>query len=328
MRKWLIATLASALIAWPVVLPVRAGQPKPPISVRFETPRDFGYHIGDLVPLVLLIYAESGVVIDLESLPRPGETIGPFEVRKVWIEHSTDAGGPSYRIEFTLQSFVPATAAVGLVLPAFELRFALPEDRSPDGEYTYRAGTLPAQVFFLSRTATGSGTLRPFKGSLLPRRGWLFWGALSLGAALLAAGAGVLISDAVRWWKRRFRRQQSSAGRRAVRTLRVLRERYLACEEKTPDLFVKGSGALRRFLSEECGIPARVQTVHQITERFSGHPLQKELEGVLERCDRVIYDGHHPSASEKQDIIREMAALIERLEHVGCPTGGRNGEAR
>ena len=113
-----------------------------------------------------------------------------------------------------------------------------------------------------------------------------------------------------------------------MRTLKVLRERYVACEETTPYLFSKASGVLRRFLTEECAIPARVETTHQISERFGGHPLAKEIEEVLERCNQVIYDGDRPTPSERDGILREVTTLIGRLEQVGCPIHGGNGASR
>lgn len=104
-----------------------------------------------------------------------------------------------------------------------------------------------------------------------------------------------------------------------MHALAALHERYLASEEKTLDLFLKGSDALRGFLAEECGIPAPAETIHQVVERFRGHPLGKEVEEVLGRCSRAIYDGRHSTPSERDGIIQELATLIARLEQVGCP---------
>lgn len=328
MRKWLIAAAAFALLAWPFTPVAQAAGEKPPISARFETSRDFGYHIGDLIPLTLRIEAESGVVIDLESLPHRGEAVGPFEVRNVLIDHSRTSSGSAYRIEFTLQTFVPAISAVGVVFPPLELRFALPEDRAADGGYVYRAVALPPHLFFLSPTAVGPRVMRASKGPVLPHTAWFFWSAVSLGGALLTLALGMLARDLARWWQRGIEAKRSNAEERALATLRLLRERYLACEEKTPFLFLKLSGVLRRFLSKQCGIPARVQTIRQIRERFSGHPLENELAEVLERCNEVIYDGRRPPPAEKESIIREVAGLIDRLEQVGCPTHGGNGAPR
>lgn len=327
MRARLIVAFALALAAWPLGLAAGTARERPSITARLETPRDFGYHVGDPIPLVLRIEVASDVVVDLESLPRRGDPVGPFEVRDVRIDRARTASGSAYRVEFTLQSFVPATLTPGVVFPPLELRFALPEDRSADGGYVYRSATLPAQVFLLSPLGGGREALRPSKGAVIPRAGALFWSSVGLGALCLAAGFGMLASDAARW-ARRVRQERSEARRRALRTLKVLRTRYAGCDAKTPDLFLRVSSVLRRFLAEACAIPARVQTIGQIRERFDGHPLEQEIEQVLARCDSVVYDGHHATPSERDAIIREVTVLIDRLERVGCPMAGANGAAR
>lgn len=127
--------------------------------------------------------------------------------------------------------------------------------------------------------------------------------------------------------KERSEEKHSEAWWRAMHMLEVLHERYLASKEKTPELFLQGSDILRRFLAEECGIPAPAETIHQIVERFRGHPLEREVEEVLGLCNKVMYDGQHPTPSERDGIIRELVALIGRLEQVECPMReiGRHG---
>lgn len=319
MRLWL-AALALALLAGLPTSPIRAAE-TPALVARFEASRDFGYHIGDLVPLALLIEAEDGIVVDLENLPSRGEAVGPFEVRDVRIHRSRTASGTAYRVEFILQSFVPAAVAGGVAFPPLDLRFALPADRAADGTYGYRTVMLPPYVFFLSPTAVRPGALRPNKGSVVPPPGPLFWGTVGAGAASVAAAMTILGIDLTRWWRRRSAEKRSKAEQRALGTLRRLRERYLACDEMAPVLFGRTSGVLRRFLGEHCGLPARVETIREIQGRFRGHPLQDGIGRVLERCNAVVYDGHHPTRWEKEEIIRDVADLIRELERVGCPTG-------
>lgn len=328
MGKRLTGAIAAALLVGLSTPGARAAGDTPAISARFESPRDFGYHIGDVIPLTLVIEAERGAVIDLESLPHRGQTVGPFEVRRVRIRHSRTASGSAYRIEFSLQTFVPATSAVGVGFPPLDLRFAVGEDRLADGTYVYRTVTLPPRLLFLSPTATGPRALRANKGSVVPGAGWLFWGSLSLGAASLAMGVAMLAGELATWWRRWSEERRSRAEARALGTLRVLRQRYLACEELTPRLFVKISQVLRRYLGEHCGIPARVETVEQIVERFKGHPLERELAQVLEQCTEVVYDARRPTPSDKDRIIWEVTTLIGELERTGCPTQRGNGASR
>lgn len=323
MGTWLVAGVTWLLISGPFALPAEAGG-APPISARFETPRDFAYHIGDLIPLTLVIEAAPGVVIDLDRLPHRGGTVDLFEVRDVRIDRARTASGRVYRVTFTLQTFVPGTLVPGVAFPPLELHFAQPEDRLGGGGDHDRSVTLPPYRFFLSPTTVGQDALRPNKGSTVPRVGWSFWGTVGVGVLCLGMAALELGGDLLRQWRQR----RPTPERRALRALTVLEQRYAAGEDKAPVLFRKTSGVLRRFLREECGVPAPVQTVAQIRERFRGHPLQTELAEVLERCTHVTYDGHHPTSAEKAGILRAVAALIGRLEEVGCPVPGGNGAPR
>jgi hypothetical protein len=63
-----------------------------PITVDFHCPRNFGFHIGDEIPLTVTMEAEDGPIVDLVNLPQKGEisrfetsgfervgkTVGPF----------------------------------------------------------------------------------------------------------------------------------------------------------------------------------------------------------------------------------------------------------
>lgn len=328
MSRPLVAVVLSLLVLLPCSLLAQETSDTPPLAARYETPRSFGYHIGDLIPLILAIEAKAGTVVDLESLPRAGETAGLLEIRTVRIDRSDTASASVYRIAFTLQAFVPATWALAVIFPSLELRVALPEERLSDGGYVYRTVSLPPYQILLSPTVRGSRELRANKGSVLPELGWTVWGPLLLGGVFTALGLGRATWDLVAWYRRRRALVGSPAEQKALRALRVLRDRYAACEEKTSLLFMRATGVLRRFLREECGIPAGAQTVPQIKERFKGHPLEGELTELLEHCNEVLYDGRHPGPSEKDAVIRELTALISRLAQAGCPAAGGNGAPR
>ena len=327
MNRLLVAAAISLLVLLPGSLRAHETGDTTPLSGRFEAPRSFGYHIGDLIPLTLIIEAKPGVVVDLESLPRAGERAGLFEIRTVRTDRSQTASGSVYRIEFALQTFIPATWALAAFFPSLDLRVALPEDRLSDGDYVFRKVTLAPYPILLSPTVRGPTELRANKGSVLPKLGWMVWSSLVLGALFIALGLARGARDLAAW-RRSSRLARSTAEERALRALRTLRERYAACEDKTPLLFMRATSVLRRFLREECGIAAGTQTVPQIRERFRGHPLENDLRAVLERCNEVLYDGRRPDPREKDAVLRELSAVIGRLGQVGCPTGGKNGASR
>ncbi|NVL93502.1 MAG: hypothetical protein HWN71_10765, partial [Desulfobacterales bacterium] len=93
MKKFLPVTLLFALLALGTVSPDNRGvQPEEgdppdneafPITVDFHCPRNFGFHVGDEIPLTVTMEVKAGPIIDLVNLPQRGEIHGPFEVRSV-----------------------------------------------------------------------------------------------------------------------------------------------------------------------------------------------------------------------------------------------------
>src|SRR5512143_1166123 len=57
-----------------------------PIKVDFDSPKNFGFHIGDEIPLTVTLEVQKGVIIDLVNLPHRNDIHGPFEVREMKID--------------------------------------------------------------------------------------------------------------------------------------------------------------------------------------------------------------------------------------------------
>ncbi|NIO04056.1 MAG: hypothetical protein GTN74_05420, partial [Proteobacteria bacterium] len=76
-----------------------------PITVDFHCRRDFGFHIGDEIPLTVTLEAGNGPIVDLVNLPQKGEIHGPFEVRDVRVRKHRKSGGTVYTVLYRLQSF-------------------------------------------------------------------------------------------------------------------------------------------------------------------------------------------------------------------------------
>ena len=72
-----------------------------PILTRLDFPREYGFFVGDEIPLTLSIEAVEGVRIDLVNLPREGNMVGVLEVREARIKppHHHD-GKRIYPIEY------------------------------------------------------------------------------------------------------------------------------------------------------------------------------------------------------------------------------------
>src|SRR3990172_5891151 len=63
-----------------------------PITVDFHCPINFGFHIGDKIPLTVTLEAQKGVILDLVNLPRKNDTHGPFEVREMSVSERRENG--------------------------------------------------------------------------------------------------------------------------------------------------------------------------------------------------------------------------------------------
>jgi len=325
MRGGLSAAVAAVVLAWPAVPVAETGAGTPPASARIEAPRDFGYHVGDPIPLTLVVETERGTVIDPDTLPRPGDSVGPFEIREVRSERS--ALGPAWvhRIHLVLQTFVPAASTPVQTFPSLELGLA---PQAGDGGDAHRTVTLPSHPFVLSPTAVGPVEPRPMKGAVVPRPGWRLWGSVGAGALCLALGGAGLARNFARRRAKRPREEPPTAQPRALRTIRRLLARSLAHEETTPLLSLAASAMLRRRLSEAWGIPARALTLPQLREDLAWRPLGPSVAEALARCNRIIYDGHRPTPAETEELVREVTVLIERLERDGNPRPGGVGAAR
>jgi hypothetical protein len=301
----LVATPAGAATA----VPEPAAGP-PPITVRIESPRDFGYHIGDVIPLTVAVDAPPDVVLDLENLPRPGDGLGPFEVRRVRVDRGLERAGARYRIRLELQTFVAGHAGI-LAVPPFELRYARSEERSADGTHVFETLMLPGQVLSLSPTVTSPREPRPDKAAVVPPPGAVFWTTVIIGAACLAAGGTGGIAALVAWRRRHAARAgPSRAQHRALRTLGLLRDRYLGDPEKAPVLAARVSAVVRRFLEATRGVPARRLTTAELIAQLDGGPDHEALDAVLQRCNRVVYGGYRPTRQEQKRLLREAASLI------------------
>lgn len=136
---WLVIPLL--FMAWPPVLGDRnaAGEGEQaslrrespfPILTRLNFAHEYGFFVGDEIPLTLSIEAVEGVRVDLVNLPREGDTVGVFEVREAQIKPPHHHHGKRvYQIEYILQYFGPAPLT--LTFPPLEILYA--EERERDG---------------------------------------------------------------------------------------------------------------------------------------------------------------------------------------------------
>ena len=285
-----------------------------PITVDFNCPRNFGFHIGDEIPLVVTLNTGDGPVLDLVNLPQKGETHGPFEVRDVRVHKHLNTGGSTYTVIYRLQSFEPAIAVDKLKFPPLRVSYATKEDWNPvDLEYRYRS--LLAQSFdiFVSRTAAYYGPMKDIKGPVIDESAALFW------KVAMAVGGFMVFMALVTWpWEFiRKRRREEEQRRdptprdRAQKALQEARERCFNYEDHRKRLFFEINKILRDFLKDVCGLNTSNRPSTEIVHQLKDNPFYEELKGLVARINQVIYEGDAPV--DVESVMRQFNELVERM---------------
>jgi hypothetical protein len=287
-----------------------------PILTRFELPRDYGYFLGDEIPLTLLIEAAHGVVLDLVNLPKKGEKHGLFEVRNVHLTSSAAANGHKvYRAQYTLQYFGATPLSVNF--EPLEILYAMAQDRvAPSNTYHYKSLRTQPLMLNVSRIGPYHPTqAMDIKGPLGDSRAGMIWISAIAGVLLLVLSTG---SWCWQWYQRC--RQQAAAVQTnpsaTEHTLAILRQEGAALR---PVLATPPPGAerlsdiMRQYLHAGLGFSAASLTSSELASLLQEQPLGKELLQLLERCDAVKYQEPLCSQTEERQLWWEAITLFEKL---------------
>ncbi len=166
------------------------------LQATTEEPRAFGYQVGDVVQRRITVEVPDGLVLDENSLPRPGARGRALELRAL----RRSSGAQGMRLELDYQVFLSPADVRTLELPALTLRY----DGTPraqelriDAWPVTVAPLVPAEV----SPRTGLGELQPdLAPPLIDTRaqGWRLLAYAALLAALLAYLAVVYFG--LPWW--------------------------------------------------------------------------------------------------------------------------------
>jgi mxaA protein len=235
-------------------------------AFSFDTPRNFGYVIGDLIRHEVRIETDAGQRIDAASLPKEGWINRWLMLRRV------DVRGEGKRQALTLeyQTFYAPLEVKNLTIPGFELRLAGSGERLAVPDWTFT--TAPIRELSVLR-AEGLPPMRP---DAVPAR------LATSGAAAATAFFGLAALGALSWWA--YLSAWLPFGMRgrhfaeACRELRRLRER----------------GESRETLL------AGFSSLHQAFNRTLGEPL------FLEGLDEFFLDhaAYGAARHEIQDFFR------------------------
>ena len=333
MKKFLLLTfLAVSLALGTVSSDNRSVQPGEedspdheafPITVDFQCPRNFGFHIADEIPLTVTLETNGGPILDLVNLPQKGEIHGPFEVRNVRVRKRRKSGGTIYTVFYRLQSFEPAIAVDRLKFPPLRISYATEGDWNPvESKYQYRSLFSQAFDIFVSRTATYFGPMKDIKGPMKDERVAFSW------KATMVVG-GLMVLLALITWPWEFIRKRQRVARqvqnptprdRAVKALREAREACFNHEDHRKRLFFEINSILRNFLKDMYDLDTANRPSMKIVHQLKDRPFYEELKGFVARINQVIYEGDAPV--DVESIMRQFDGLLQRID--GATDSGTN----
>jgi hypothetical protein len=290
-----------------------------PIVSRFEMPRDYGYFIGDEIPLSLVIETHGDVVLNLINLPQKGDKHGPFEIRDLTITSvALSETHTVYRASYILQYFgaTPFTAP----FDGLEILYALASERhSPEHTYTYKSLLTQPTTINVSRIGPFYPThALDLKGPLHNHRDGLILASFLLGVALLLAACG---SGLVQWRRYRARYHASLAQRvspleQAMATLRQEGRALQPVDALALPVVTRFSQIVRQYLQHAYGVSAFTSTCAELAVLLHDRVLGPELVFILERCDAFKYDPYTNSPGEERQLWWETITLFEKLQEV------------
>ena len=330
MKKLTLITLLAAFLTLGTVPPDNVGvQPEEessadheafPITVDFHCPRNFGFHIGDEIPLTITLEATNGRIVDLVNLPQKGETHGPFEVREVRVRKCQESGRDVYTVVYQLQSFEPAIAVDRVNFPPLSISYATKGDWNPV-ESKYRYQSLFSQPFdiFVSRTATYFGPMKDIKGPIQDEVVAVIW-------KLSTVVGGLMVFLAIGTWPWEFIRKRwkvvmhspsPTARDRALKALQEARQKCFNYEDHRKRLFFEINAILRNFLKDVYGLSTANRPSMEILKELKDRPFYQELKGLVVRINQVVYEGDAPV--DVESIMRQFSELLQSIDGTPPP---------
>jgi len=90
---------------------------------QMQTPRPFGYVIGDTLPQRIVLETRAGMELERSSLPTPGRLNRWLQLNAVTVQERGGGDGKRYQIDLLYQQFYAPLEVKALSIPGFTLRF-------------------------------------------------------------------------------------------------------------------------------------------------------------------------------------------------------------
>lgn len=303
--------------------PSAASSKQFPIFSRFELPRNYGYFIGDEIPLTLVIETTGDIVLDLVNLPNKGYQHGLFEIRDRKTTFSTDANATKvYRIAYTLQYFGPTPWSEPF--GPLEILYALTPDPNVSGQaHIYKRLLTQPIVIHMARIGPLQPTAVPqMKGLQDDQRSVVIWLSFTLGMAMVftaIAGWGWLCYTT---WQHR-RTLSSHLPTAAAQALQRLRHEgaffFHSPEASPPSVGARLDYIVREYLHTQYGVPAFNLTPPELAVHLNGSLGNPAILSVLERCASLKYQAPTAIPMIERQLWKEATTLFETRQEEQAP---------
>ncbi|MBD9356480.1 nonribosomal peptide synthetase MxaA [Methylomonas albis] len=90
---------------------------------QVQTPRPFGYVIGDTIPQRIVLETRAGMALERGSLPTPGRVNRWLQLNAVHVQELSGSDGKRYQIDLLYQQFYAPMEVKALNIPGYNLRF-------------------------------------------------------------------------------------------------------------------------------------------------------------------------------------------------------------
>ncbi len=115
-------SLASLIIT--MLLAACSGMSNQPLrDFQLQTPRPFGYVIGDTIRHRIVVETRSGMALERSSLPAQGRLNRWLQLNDVSVTEQDGSDGKQYQIDLLYQQFYAPLEVKELSIPGFTLRF-------------------------------------------------------------------------------------------------------------------------------------------------------------------------------------------------------------
>jgi hypothetical protein len=293
-----------------------------PLFSRFELPRNYGYFIGDEIPLTLVIETTGDVVLDLINLPHKGQQHGLFEIRDRQMTSSVEANATEiYRIAYTLQYFgpTPGSAPFG----PLEILYALPDPNASGQTHIYKRLLTQPAVIHIARIGPMQPTVAPqIKGLQDDQRSVAIRLSLTLGMAMVfAAIVGWGWQWYISWQRRRIMSSQPPTA--AAQALQRLRHEgaffFQSPETSSPSVGARLDYIVHQYLHTQYGVPAFNLTPAELAVHLNGAADTPAILSVLERCASLKYQAPATLPVIERQLWKEATALFEAPQEERAP---------